>query len=85
MSFALKKVQSSRGISSDLSKGGGKTMKRCMITITTLQEDDTGETVILDISKRGVSVNCPKTHNLSFFAKSLKPMRSFTFTLKIPV
>ena len=35
-------------------------MKRCMITITTLQEDDTGQTVILDISQRGVSVNCPK-------------------------
>ena len=35
-------------------------MKRCMITITTVLENDTSPTVVLDISQRGVFVNCPK-------------------------
>ena len=39
-------------------------MKRCMITITTLLEDDSGKTLVLDISQRGVSVNCPKCSDI---------------------
>ena len=35
-------------------------MKRCMITITTVLENNTSPTVVLDISQRGVLVNCPK-------------------------
>ena len=57
-------------------------MKRCMITITTLQEDDTGETVILDISKRGVSVNCPKCSDIEI--DSYRGDSQFEFFCKIP-
>jgi len=39
-------------------------MKRCMITIKTLLEDNTGQTVVLDISQRGLSVNCPKCSDI---------------------
>jgi hypothetical protein len=39
-------------------------MKRCMITITTLQEDNNGQTVVLDISQRGITVNCPKCSDM---------------------
>ena len=35
-------------------------MKRCMVTITTVLENNTIPTVVLDISQRGVFVNCPK-------------------------
>jgi hypothetical protein len=35
-------------------------MKRCMITITTVLENNTIPTVVVDVSQRGVTVNCPK-------------------------
>ena len=81
MSFALKKAQSSRGISSDLNKGGKK-MKRCMITITTLLEDDTRQTVVLNIAKGDVSVNCPKSSGIEI--KSFGSDSQFELLCKIP-
>ena len=53
-----------QGASRQTSKDGGEDMKRCMITITTLLEDNTGQTVVLDISQRGLSVNCPKCSDI---------------------
>ena len=53
-----------QGASRQTSKNGGEDMKRCMITITTLLEDNTGQTVVLDISQRGLSVNCPKCSDI---------------------
>ena len=57
-------------------------MKRCMITITTLQEDDTGQTLILDISKRGVSINCPKCSDIEI--DSYREDSQFELFCKIP-
>jgi hypothetical protein len=61
---------------------GGMVMKRCMITITTLLEDDTGKTLVLDISQRGVSVNCPKCSNIEM--DSYLRDSHFEFFCKIP-
>jgi hypothetical protein len=36
-------------------------MKKCMITITEVLENETSQTVVLDISERSISVNCPKS------------------------
>ena len=57
-------------------------MKRCMITITTLQEDNTGQTVILDISQRGVSLNCPKCADMEI--DSQRGDSEFELFCKIP-
>ena len=57
-------------------------MKRCMIAITTLMEDNTGQTVILDLSKRNVSVNCPKTSSIE--VESVGSDSQFELHCKIP-
>jgi hypothetical protein len=57
-------------------------MKRCMITITTLLEDNTGQTLVLDISQRGVSVNCPKCSDVEI--DSYRGDSQFELFCKIP-
>jgi len=57
-------------------------MKRCMITITTLLEDNSGQTLVLDISQRGVSVNCPKCSHIEI--DSYLRDSHFEFFCKIP-
>lgn len=57
-------------------------MKRCMIIITTLLEDDTGQMLLLDISKRGVSVNCPKCSDIEI--DSYRGDSKFELFCKIP-
>ena len=57
-------------------------MKRCMVTITTLQEDNTGQTLILDISQRGVSVNCPKCSDIEI--DSCRGDSQFELFCKVP-
>ena len=57
-------------------------MKRCMITITTLMEDNSGQTVILDISKRDVSVNRPKNSRIQ--VESFGSESQFELFCKVP-
>jgi len=57
-------------------------MKRCMITITTLLEDNTGQTVVLDISRRGILVNCPKCSDIEI--DSYRGDSHFELFCKIP-
>jgi hypothetical protein len=58
-------------------------MKRCMITITTLLEDNSGQTLLVDISQRGVSVNCPKCSDIQI--DSYRGDAQFELLCKIPV
>ncbi len=57
-------------------------MKRCMITITTLLEDDTRQTVVLNIAKGDVSVNCPKSSGIEI--ESFGRDSEFELVCKIP-
>ncbi|UCG12146.1 MAG: hypothetical protein JSU72_16825 [Deltaproteobacteria bacterium] len=57
-------------------------MKRCMITITTLLQDKSNPTVVLDISRRGVSVNCPK--GSGFQVESVGSKAKVQLRCKIP-
>ncbi len=68
-------------------------MKRCMITITTVLENNTSPTVVLDISQRGVLVNCPKCpdieidsyrrdSHLELFCKILDTQEELHFQIK---
>lgn len=61
---------------------GGKKMKRCMITITTLLEDDTRQTVVLDVSEGDVFANCPRSSGIEI--ESFKRDSEFEVVLKIP-
>ena len=61
---------------------GGMVMKRCMITITTLLEDNSGQTLVLDISQRGVSVNCPRCSDIEI--DSCRGDSHFELFCKIP-
>ena len=71
-----------QGASRQTSENGRETMKRCMITITTLSEDNTGQTVVLEISQRGVSLNCPKCSNIEI--DSHRGDSEFELFCKIP-
>jgi hypothetical protein len=57
-------------------------MKRCMITITTLLEDDTRQTVALNVTKGDVSVNCPKCSDIEI--DSYRGDSKFELCCKIP-
>ena len=57
-------------------------MKRCMITITTLLEDNTRQTVVLDIAEGDVSVNCPKSSGIEI--ESFGRDSEFELVCKIP-
>jgi len=48
------------GVIETLKRGGGK-MKKYMITIAALSENETSPTLVLDISPDSVLVNCPKS------------------------
>jgi hypothetical protein len=84
-----------QGASQKTKEIGGMVMKRCMITITTLHEDNSGQTVVLDISQRGVSVNCPKCSDIEidsylrdshfeFFCKTPETDEELHFLFKDP-
>ena len=57
-------------------------MKRCMITITTLLEDNTRQTVVLDVARGDVSVNCPKSSGIEI--ESFGRDSEFELVCKIP-
>lgn len=57
-------------------------MKKCMITITTLLEDNTRQTVVLDIDKGDVSVSCPKSSGIEI--ESLARESELEIVCKIP-
>lgn len=57
-------------------------MKRCMITITTLLEDNTRQTVVLGIDKGDVSVSCPKSSGIEI--ESFGKDSEFELVCKIP-
>jgi hypothetical protein len=45
-------------------KRGGRKMKKYMITLTALLENETSPTLVLDISPDSVVVNCPKSSGI---------------------
>ena len=57
-------------------------MKKCMITITALLEDETSPTLVLDISPDSVVVNCPKSSGIEVTA--LKTESHVDLFCKIP-
>ena len=57
-------------------------MKRCMITITTLLEDDTRQTVVLKIAKGDVFVNCPRSSGIEI--ESFRRDSELELVCKIP-
>ena len=57
-------------------------MKRCMITITILLEDNTRQTVVLEIAQGNVSVNCPKSCGIEI--ESFGRDSEFELVCKIP-
>lgn len=57
-------------------------MKKCMITITALLEDETSPTLVLDISPDSVLVNCPKSSGIEI--KALKTESHVDLFCKLP-
>ena len=58
-------------------------MKRCIITITTLLEDNTRQTVVLDVSEGDVFANCPRRSGIEI--ESFKRDSEFELVCKIPL
>ncbi len=57
-------------------------MKKCMITITEVLENETCQTVVLDISERSISVNCPKSTGIE--VESINRDSHFELIFKLP-
>lgn len=57
-------------------------MKKYMITITALLENETSPTLVLDISPDSVVVNCPKSSGIE--VKALKTESHLDLFCKLP-
>jgi hypothetical protein len=69
------------GVIETLKRGGGK-MKKYMITITALLENETSPTLVLDISPDSVLVNCPKNSGIE--VEALKGESHVDLICKLP-
>jgi hypothetical protein len=63
-------------------KRGGAKMKKYLITITALLENETSPTLVLDISPDSVLVNCPKSSGIE--VEALKGESHVDLFCKLP-